>query len=104
MKLFRYDCGDDSAYGVAADADDAYRRRAQVDATFAFVRVVISEVRVPGYEIKVTSTVEREPDEFDAMERADLVTWLKENYVHYVPQWGDTRLREAARAAKEENA
>ncbi|WP_042165537.1 hypothetical protein [Paenibacillus gorillae] len=41
-------------------------------------------------------------DQFEAMERTELVEWLKANEVQYVPQWGDTKLREAARAAVKE--
>lgn len=37
-------------------------------------------------------------DEFDAMNKDALKAWLDERNVEYIPQWGEKRLRETARA------
>lgn len=119
LKLYKYTCGLDEKFGPAMDDQDAYDRRAEVDPTFDFVGVRIEEVVVPGFEIVIypegtelntLSASDEDPDAdpngsvdvFEAMDRAELVTWLKANDVEYVPQWGEARLRETARAAAKE--
>lgn len=108
MKLYKYTCGLDDKFGPAENDQDAYDRRAEVDPTFHFVGVIIKEVVVPGFEITVypegtaLNALSAPDDEFDAMDRAQLVEWLKANNVEYVPQWGDARLRETAQVAAKE--
>lgn len=100
MKLFKFTCGVDERVGIFADAAEANDRRAEVDPTFQYVATTIEELRIPGYQIVITPTKAPEaqpPDEFDALDRKQLTEWLKSNNVDYVPQWGDTRLRETAR-------
>lgn len=98
MRLYKYTCGVDDRIGVAMDADDAYARRAEVDPTFAYVDVQITELTIPGYEITI-APIGPSLDAFDGMERAELRAWLDSHNVQYVPQWGEQRLRETARAA-----
>lgn len=106
MKLYKYTCGLDEKFSPAEDDQDAYNRRTEVDPTFHFVGVRIDEVVLPGFMITITpeegKTAATSDDDFDTMERAHLVEWLKANNVEYVPQWGDTRLRETAQAAAKE--
>lgn len=49
---------------------------------------------------KTEQTDDSEKDEFDAMEKPELVAFLKENEIEYTPNWGEKRLRETARAWK----
>ncbi|KQO18680.1 hypothetical protein [Paenibacillus sp. Leaf72] len=104
MNLFKYTCGFDERYGAAADARDAYERRAEVDPTYGFVEVKIEEVIVPHHTITINPNNNDksgiEVEEMQTMERSELIEWLKTNQVHYVPQWGDQRLREAVLAAQ----
>ncbi|SFE74317.1 hypothetical protein SAMN04487969_10640 [Paenibacillus algorifonticola] len=106
MNLFKYTCGFDERYGAAVNARDAYERRAEVDPTFGFIEVKIEEVIVPHHVITIRPTGDKAGSNdafFQNMERPELIEWLKANHVHYVPQWGDQRLREAALAAKTQN-
>lgn len=117
MKLFKFTCGLDEKIGVFVDEQDAYERRAEVDATFHFLPVTIEEIAVPGYEITITpiepveldnvdETLLKPPegsqgaagDEFDAMEADQLRAWLDERKVKYHPQMGEKKLRERCRS------
>ncbi|WP_027085409.1 hypothetical protein [Cohnella panacarvi] len=116
MKLYKFTCGADEKIGVFVDDKEANSRRAEVDPTFQYVHTTIEEVRVPGYNITITPIGKKaepkveddkpdqsggsDPDEFDAMEKPELVEFMKANEIEYKPQWGDKRLREAARAWK----
>lgn len=114
MKLFKFICGVDERIGVFADLTEAYDRRTEVDPTLHYLPCEIEEIVVSGYDIVITPIVPVPADEiqlkppdgdkFDAMDRPALVAWFKENKVEYVPQWGDPRLRETARAASQEGA
>lgn len=54
MKLFNIGLpGQTQHLFVAKDKEDAYERRAEVDHTFEYLPVVIEEVTVEGYEIKL---------------------------------------------------
>lgn len=54
MKLFKLEIGNIVAYAAGESDEDMYKRRADVDPTFAFLPVDISEVVLDGYEITVT--------------------------------------------------
>ena len=98
MKLFKYICGADERYGIAADEQDAYAKRAKIDPTFHFLNVRIEEVSVPGYKITITPDNSIK-DEFDDMDKAALRAWLDSRNIEYTPQLGESKLREVARAA-----
>lgn len=51
-----------------------------------------------GFTVADLAAKPPDGDEFDAMDRKQLVEWLKANNVEYVPQWGDARLRETAKS------
>lgn len=88
MKLYKYTCGDYEKYGVAADDNDAYERRATVDPNFHYLPVTIEELRIEGYEIIVKPNV---PDDREALK-----AWLTERNIPFTPQVGIDKLRELA--------
>lgn len=112
MKLYRYIMGVNEKYGVAADEQDAYDRRAEVDHTFSFLPVRIEEVIVPGYVIRAVSEEdllkegnpeppegEDGPNDFDAMDKDQLRSWLKERGIKFFNGASEDQLRELARNA-----
>lgn len=94
MNLYRYTCGLDDKYGAAADEQDAYNRRAEVDPTFDFLPVTIEQVIIKGYDIILQPS---ENDEFEEMDKASLREWLDARKIEYAPQSGDKKLREICR-------
>lgn len=60
MKLFKFEMGSEKL-GAFKDAEDAYERRTEVDHTYDYLPVKITEVVLEGYEIVVRSV--SEPDE-----------------------------------------
>lgn len=54
MKLFKLEIGNVQAFAVAETIEEMEERKAEVDHTFAFLPVDISEVSVPGYTITAT--------------------------------------------------
>lgn len=61
MKLFRYQLGNTDIITVAENEQEAYNKRAEIDPSFAFTPVKITEVTVPGYIITVTSEAPEKP-------------------------------------------
>ncbi|OKP91413.1 hypothetical protein [Paenibacillus sp. P32E] len=55
MKLFKLEIGNTIVYAAAESMEDMNERKAEVDATFAFLPVSIEELIIEGYEITVTS-------------------------------------------------
>lgn len=90
MKIFKYTCGDYEKYGVAADDNDAYERRSEVDQTFHYLPVTIEELRIDGYEISVKS-VSTVPEDREALK-----VWLTERDIPFTPQLGTDKLKELA--------
>lgn len=97
MKLYKYTSGLDEKFGVAADEQDAYERREEVDATFHFLPARIEEVIIPGYVITITKAAGG--DQFDAMDLTKLREWLDANGVEYASQAREAKLRDMARAS-----
>jgi hypothetical protein len=112
MKLFKYQMGSDEKLGVAKDSKDAYERRTEVDHTFAFLPVNISEVTLEGYQITLTPVEKKEPkkevkktndqtdpkptkDDLAKWDKPKLKEYLDANNIDYVPQWGEKKLRKA---------
>lgn len=54
MKLFELEIGNIRAFATAETLEEMEERKAEVDATFAFLPVVIREVTLEGYDIIVT--------------------------------------------------
>lgn len=68
MKLYRYQLGNIDAIGVADDDEDAYQKRANIDPSFAFTPVNITEVKVEGYTVNVTADAPEKPKRTRAKE------------------------------------
>lgn len=98
MKLFKYQMGTDEKLGVAKDEKDAYDRREEVDHTFNFLPVKITEVTLEGYEITLTPQKKEEvvAGPFDDLDIDGLKAWLDEREIKYHPKTGEKKLRELA--------
>jgi hypothetical protein len=99
MKLFKYQMGTDEKLGVVKDEKDAYERRAEVDHTFRFLPVTITEVTLEGYEITLTLTKQEKQKEvvagsFDDLDVDGLKAWLDERDIKYHWNSGEDKLRE----------
>lgn len=68
MKLFKLEIGNTVAYAAAETIEEMHERKAEVDHTFAFLPVDISEVIIPGYEINVSAVV---PDDAESEEHSE---------------------------------
>lgn len=100
MKLFKYQMGTDEKLGAAKDEQDAYDRRAEVDHTFNFLPVQITEVKIDGYEITLKHVGEVEvADNLHPAYELDadgLKAWLDERNIKYHWNSGEEKLRELA--------
>lgn len=92
MKLFKYICGRDEKFGAAKDETDAFDKRVEVDATFAWLPVEIEEVKVDGYTITLTPIA----GDVNAMDRDQLKAYLDSKGIEYTPQLGEDKLRKLA--------
>ncbi|MDG0791924.1 hypothetical protein OMP38_14485 [Cohnella ginsengisoli] len=54
MKLFKLEIGNTIAYAAAESLEEMNERKAEVDNTFAFLPVDVSELTIPGYDIILT--------------------------------------------------
>jgi hypothetical protein len=101
MKLFKYQMGTDEKLGVAENEKDAYERRTEVDHTFRFLPVTITEVTLEGYEITLTPTKQEKQEEvvagpFDDLDVDGLKALLDEKEIKYHWNSGEDKLRELA--------
>jgi hypothetical protein len=90
MKLFRVSIGHTELFAAGIDTEDIYNRRESLDHTFAYLPIVIEEVKVEGYEITVTANNGIPND------REGLKAWLTAHNIDFTPQWGEAKLRELA--------
>ena len=58
-KLYELEIGSIRAFAVAETKEEMEERKAEVDAQFAFLPVVITEVELDGYTITATSNDEQ---------------------------------------------
>lgn len=101
MKLYRVSIGHTEVFAAGIDAEDIYNRRESLDHTFAYLPIVIEEVKLEGYEITVKPLQLKqgisEPSHVvHTLDRDGLKSWLSEHDVDFVPQWGEQKLRELA--------
>lgn len=107
MKLFRLTIGHADTFAAAESKEDMMKRKSEVDPSFAWLPVEISEVVLESYEITVTAKLEDLPagtiityrddqKHLITMSRDELKFFLTEHGVTYVPQWGDKKLLELA--------
>ncbi len=62
-KLFRYTMGNTELFAPAYDEQEAYEQRAEVDHTFEWTPVEITQVEVEGYTIVCVSDEELAAEE-----------------------------------------
>lgn len=92
LKLYRFTLGTDESYGAYSSLQEAYEKRADIDATFFFTPVAIEEVLLPGFTITVTKEGE------DGELPLEIVkSLLKGAGIKFPPNTGETRLRELAK-------
>jgi hypothetical protein len=98
MKLFKYQMGSDEKLGVAKNEKGAYERRAEVDHTFRFLPVTITEVTLEGYEITLTPTKQEKTstNPLDDLDAEGLKALLDERDIKYHWNSGEDKLRELA--------
>lgn len=105
MKLFKYQMGSDEKLGAAKDEQDAYDRRAEVDHTFNFLPVQITEVKIDGYEVtlkpvsfgkSVVEGIIPKQRELNDLDTEGLKAWLDERSIKYHWNSGEDKLRELA--------
>jgi hypothetical protein len=92
MKLYKISIGHIETYAVGEDAADVFQRKAEYDPSFDYLPIAIEEITVEGYDITVSSV----GGSVDTMNRDQLKQYLTERAIEFVPQWGDTKLRELA--------
>lgn len=93
MKLYRVSIGHTEVFAAGIDSEDVYERRESLDHTFAYLPIVIEEVKIEGYEITVQRIA---GDSLDTMNRDQLKQYLTEKHIEFTPQWGEQKLRELA--------
>jgi hypothetical protein len=93
MKLYRVSIGHTEVFAAGIDETDIYNRRESLDHTFAYLPIVIEEVKIEGYEITVQRIA---GDSIDTMNRDQLKLYLTERKIEFTPQWGEQKLRELA--------
>ncbi|HFJ9285028.1 hypothetical protein CN345_21985 [Bacillus thuringiensis] len=58
-RVFHLTLGSIEKFAVAADYEEMYEKRAEIDPTFAYTPVEIKELCVEGYEIKAEKKVSK---------------------------------------------
>jgi hypothetical protein len=101
MKLYRVSIGHTELFAAGIDEADIYNRRESLDHTFAYLPIVIEEVKLEGYTINVSADAPvqgiSDPSHIvHTLDRDGLKSWLSEHDVEFVPQWGEQKLRELA--------
>jgi hypothetical protein len=98
MKLYRVSIGHTELFAAGIDSDDIYNRRESLDHTFAYLPIVIEEVKLEGYEITVTPSKAKQDSvvPIELMHRDHLKQWLTNRNIPFTPQWGEEKLRELA--------
>lgn len=61
MKIFTFKMSDTKHTAVYKDAEEAYEKRAEIDQTFAYLPVEITEFTVGGYDITLTPQAAETP-------------------------------------------
>lgn len=61
MKIFTFKMSDTKHTAVYKDAEEAYEKRAEIDQTFAYLPVEITEFTIDGFDITVTPTAPAAP-------------------------------------------